>query len=87
MSTSMNISLPAPMKRWVEQQAVKKGFGTTDAFFLEMLRKEKEMAVREHVDDLLSEALANGKPTPTTSASWERMRTKGRELAKERRRK
>jgi len=75
------------MKRWVVKQAAKKGFDTTDAFVLEMLRKEKELALRERVDDLLSEAISNGKPTPMTRASWERIRMKGRELAKERRRK
>ena len=87
MSTSINISLPAPMKKWVEEQAVKKGYGTTDAFFLEMLRREKELEARERVDDLLTEALSNGKPTPLTREDWEDIRKKGRELAKERQRK
>ena len=83
----MNISLPAPMKRWVEEQAAKKGYGTTDAFVLEMLRREREFEARQRIDDLLSEAIATGKPTPMTRGDWERIRMKGRELAKERRRK
>ena len=87
MSTSINISLPAPMKKWAEKEAIKSGYRTTDAFFLEMLRREKKARAIDRVDDLLEEAMAEGEPTPMTRADWDRIRAKGRALVKARRRK
>jgi antitoxin ParD1/3/4 len=87
MSTSINISLPAPMKKWAEQEAVKRGYGTTDAFFVEMLRREKKARTIDRIDDLLEEAMSEGEPTPMTRADWDRIRARGRALVKARRRK
>jgi transcriptional regulator with XRE-family HTH domain len=38
-------------------------------------------------DDLLTEAISTGKPTPMTSTDWQRIRANGRRLARERRKK
>lgn len=74
------------MKKWVESQAAKRGFDT-NAYFLDILMREKEIDVRERIDQILMEALSSGEPTPVTNETWERIRSNGRKLAKERRRK
>jgi len=87
MTTPLHINLPASMKKWAEDQAVERGYSTTDAFFLEMLRKEKELAAREKVDRILLGAIHSGEPTPVDRADWDRIRAMCRESAKVRRRK
>jgi uncharacterized protein YoaH (UPF0181 family) len=87
MSTKMNISLPAPMKKWVERHAAAKGYETTDAFMLEMLRREKAAAARERIDDLLSEAISSGEPRSMTTKDWDRIRAAGLKRARGRQRK
>ncbi len=87
MSTNINISLPSPMKKWIDKQVASKGYETTDAFFLEMLRREKALAVRERIDDLLTEAISSGQPAPMTPKDWDRIRANGLKRARERQRK
>ena len=83
----LNISLPASLKKWVEEQAVEQGYETTDAFVLKIVRREKALAARERVDALLAEAMSTGEPTPVTKDTWARIRTNGRKLARARRHK
>jgi antitoxin ParD1/3/4 len=87
MNSEMNISLPAPMKKWVEQQVAKKGYGTADAFFQEMVQRERALEARERIDDLLSEAISEGEATAMTPKDWDRIRGAGMKLARGRRRK
>ena len=74
----MNVSLPSPLKKWVERQVAKKGYGTADEFVVEMLRREQALEARERIDALLIEALDSGESTPMTEKDWERIRVAGR---------
>jgi antitoxin ParD1/3/4 len=85
MNTTMNISLPAAMRKWVRQQVVKNGYGSANVFFREMVQREQALEAREKIDDLLTEATSSGKPTPMTRKDWERIRTAGLKLARRRR--
>jgi antitoxin ParD1/3/4 len=87
MSSMINISLPETLRKWVEKQVAEKGYGSADDFFLKMLQRERALEARERIDDLLTEALAEGTATPMTRADWERIRASGQRLARERRRK
>ena len=87
MSTTINISLPSPMKKWIDKQVASRGYETTDAFFMEMLRREKALAARERIDDILSDAIGSGQPTPMTPKDWDRIRTNGLKRSRERQRK
>jgi hypothetical protein len=75
------------MKKWAEKEAIKRGFDTTDAFVVEMLRREKKAQAIDRVDDLLEAAMSEGESTPMTRADWDSIRVKGRALAKAQRRK
>jgi hypothetical protein len=87
MSSTLTISLPAPVKKWVEQQALKQGYKTPNAFLLNMVRRERAQAAIDHVDAILIEAINSGKPTPLTKDTWASIRRKGLKLAQARRRK
>jgi antitoxin ParD1/3/4 len=78
MDSTMNISLPEPLKKWVERQVAKKGYGTADEFVVEMLRREQAQEAREQVDALLIAALGSGGSTPMTEKDWERIHVAGR---------
>ena len=87
MRTSMNISLPAPLKTWIEQQVEKRGYSTASEFVRDVLRREQEQAVRAAIDSKLVQAIQSGESTPMTAKDWKRIRTEGLKLARSRRRK
>ncbi len=78
MRASINISLPRPMKQWVEHQVSAGGFGTASEFFRHLLRLEQQRQIVLQVDRNLHEALDSGESAPMTKADWERIRREGR---------
>jgi antitoxin ParD1/3/4 len=77
----MHISLPQPLKQWVEKQVAKKGFGTASEYIREMLRREQQhQETRRRIDDQLIEGLASGPPVEMTANDWAQIR----KLAKQR---
>ncbi|HUO10790.1 MAG TPA: type II toxin-antitoxin system ParD family antitoxin [Phycisphaerae bacterium] len=87
MANKFNISIPSPLKKWVDKQAAEKGYGTADKFVLEVLQREQALEQREKIDARLIEAIESGPSTPMTAIEWERIRAAGRRRARERRRK
>lgn len=77
MRTSMNISLPAPLKTWIEQQVDERGYSTASEFVRDVLRREQEQAARAAVDARLIQAIDSGESTPMTAKDWKRIRTEG----------
>jgi antitoxin ParD1/3/4 len=74
----MNISLPEPMKQWVEAQVAAGGYGTASEYFCHLLRAEQQRLLREQIDRTLHESLDSGPSTPMTAEDWERIRRAGR---------
>ncbi len=61
MST-MNISLPAPLKSFVDAQVADRGFGTCSAYVRELIRHDRD---RQHLRSLL---LEGGESAPSVTA-------------------
>ena len=61
MST-MNISLPAPLKSFVDEQVADRGYGTCSAYVRELIRQDRD---RRHLRDLL---LEGGESLPSVTA-------------------
>src|SRR2546423_563856 len=57
MRTNMNISLPEPLKLWVEQQVKTKGYSTASEYVRDVLRRQHEAEVRGRIDAQLIEGL------------------------------
>ena len=87
MRTNMNISLPAPLKSWVEEQVNKMGYSTASEFVRDVLRQRREQELREHVDQQLIAGLDSGPSTPMTKKDWQRIRSEGAKLARKLRKK
>ena len=87
MRTTMNISLPAPLKQWVEKQVGKKGYSTASEYVRDVLRREQEQEAVARIDGRLLAAMQSGESTPLNQKDWERIRTEGLKLARARRKK
>jgi antitoxin ParD1/3/4 len=70
----MNISLPATLKSWVEDQVEQKGYSTASEYIRDVLRREQ---ARDQVDARLTEALSSGPSTPMTRRDWQRIEAEG----------
>lgn len=65
MST-MNISLPALMKGWVEQKADSGQYSNTSDYVRDLIRKDQERDAKvAHMQGLVDEARASGVSTKT----------------------
>ena len=74
----MHISLPQPLKQWVDQQVQQKGFGTASEFVRDMLRRQQEQEVRARVDQKLIDALDAGPFTAMNKKEWQELRREAR---------
>ena len=59
---TMNISLPAPMKSFVDEQVVGRGYGSCSAYIRELIRRDQD---RQHLRGLL---LEGGESDPAVTA-------------------
>ncbi len=76
MST-MNISLPAAMKRWVERQAKSGRFGNSSDYVRDLIRRDQERQAKiAHMQGLVDEGVASGKSTRTMKELKELARLK-----------
>ena len=65
MST-MNISLPEAMKRWVESQAKSGRFGNSSDYVRELIRRDQERQAKiAHMQALVDKGIASGKGSRT----------------------
>lgn len=68
---TMNISLPEPMKTWVEQQAQSGRYSNTSDYVRDLIRRDQERATGiAELQALITEGLESGKPVPFDRASF-----------------
>jgi len=79
MRTTMNISLPASLKQWIEEQVSVRGYSTASEYVRDVLRREQ---ARAQIDARLSEAVESGESTPMTQKNWRKIRAEGIKLAR-----
>jgi antitoxin ParD1/3/4 len=87
MRASMNISLPEPLKEWVDSQVAAGGYGTASEYVRHLLREEQQRRLREQIDRSLVESLDSGPSTPMTAADWDHIRREGKRRIAARKRK
>lgn len=76
MST-MNISLPEAMKRWVERQAKSGRFGNSSDYVRELIRRDQDRQAKiAHMQALVDEGIASGKGSRTMDELKELARRK-----------
>lgn len=77
--TTMNISLPEPMREWIEQTVAKDHYGTVSEYIRELVRKDQKARDKKALEAKLLEALDSGPMTEMTPADWDRIRREVRE--------
>jgi len=85
--TSMNISLPAPLKTWVERQVEERGYSTASEFVRDVLRRLHDSEAHSELDKRLLAAMDSGTSREMTDRDWLTIRTAGLKMAKARRNK
>ncbi|OGA28205.1 MAG: addiction module antitoxin [Betaproteobacteria bacterium RIFCSPLOWO2_02_FULL_65_24] len=78
MST-MNISLPDPLKSFVDEQVKQRGYGTSSEYVRELIRKDQE---RTHLRGLLLEGAASSPLAAADGAYFDGLRNRIRRRAK-----
>lgn len=80
----MNVSLPPPLRTWIDQQVRRSGYGTASEFIRHLVRQAKARDA-EFEDSLI--AAMKGPHAPMTDADWKNIRREGdRRIAALRRR-
>jgi antitoxin ParD1/3/4 len=69
--TSLNISLPRPLKDFVEERVKEGGYGNPSEYVRDLLREDRKRRAEEKLEALLLEGLNSGKPIEFTSEHWE----------------
>ena len=75
---TMNISLPDPMKGWVEEQAQSGRYSNTSDYVRDLIRRDQDRAAKiAHMQALITEGLESG----VSERTMEEIRQAGREAA------
>lgn len=75
MST-MNISLPEPMRNWVEEQVKAGSFGNVSEYIRSLIREDQKHRAQEELEAKLLEGLNSGPATPWTKKDVEHIKAK-----------
>ena len=74
----MNVSLPASLKAWVDEQTEKGDFGTASEYVRHLLRQARVRQIREQTETELIHGLESGPPSEMTPADWAAIRREAR---------
>ncbi|MGO9512832.1 MAG: type II toxin-antitoxin system ParD family antitoxin [Steroidobacteraceae bacterium] len=70
---TMNISLPEPLKRFVDAQIAAGRYSSASEYVRELIREDEKRTVEGRLEALLLEGL-QGEETELTSADWKDIR-------------
>jgi len=73
--TSLNISLPDPMKKFIETEVKRGGYSTPSEYVRALVRAEQKRKAEDRLEALLLEGIESGKPI-RRSIVMERLRKK-----------
>jgi antitoxin ParD1/3/4 len=72
--TTMNISLPAAMRKFVEKQVSEEGYSTASEYIRTLVREEQKRKAKEKLESLILEGLNSGESIEVTPEYWEEIR-------------
>jgi antitoxin ParD1/3/4 len=71
---TMNISLPDPMKEFVEELVAKGDYSSSSEYVRALIREDRKRRERERLEALLLEGLESGDPVEVTPEFWQELR-------------
>lgn len=75
--TSLNVSLPEPMKKFIEAEVRRGGYSTPSEYVRALVRAEQKRKAEDHLERLLLEGLESGESAPMTGKDWHDIRREG----------
>ncbi len=72
--TSLNISLPKPMKQYVEAQVNTGSYSTPSEYLRTLIREDQSKKERDRIEAMLLESVNSGEPLEVNKAFWEKKR-------------
>jgi antitoxin ParD1/3/4 len=79
---TMNISLPDPMKLYVEEQVTAGDYSSASEYVRELVRADQKRNARERLERTLLESLLEGEPEEATPEFWNTLRKELRKRSK-----
>ncbi len=80
----MNISLPDPMKQYVEEQVNSGGYSSASEYVRELVRADQKRRDKDQLEQLLINSLNSGEPIEITPEMLDDVRRRLRTRAKAR---
>jgi len=82
---NVTISLPDPLKDFVDQQMASRGFGNVSEYFRTLLREAQEKERETRLEELLLEGLNSGTDIPLDDRFWRDLRAEALQMIDARR--
>ena len=73
---TMNISLPDPMKQFVEERVSEGEYSSASEYVRELVRADQKRKAKEELEQTLMDAINSGEPMEVTPEMWEELRQK-----------
>jgi antitoxin ParD1/3/4 len=71
---TMNISLPDPMKQYVEEQVAAGDYSSASEYMRELVRADQKRNAKEQLEQTLLESLVEGEALEATPEFWANLR-------------
>jgi antitoxin ParD1/3/4 len=81
---TMNISLPDPMKQYVEEQVAAGSYSSASEYVRELVRADQKRQAKEQLEQTLLQALNEGEAVEATPEWLETLRSEIKERSKSR---
>lgn len=81
---TMTVSLPDPMKDWVEAQITNGGYASSSDYVRDLIRRDRERRTQEITIDELRGLVTDAKASGTGARSVEDIFTQAKEIARAR---
>jgi antitoxin ParD1/3/4 len=83
--TSLNVSLPEPMREWIEAQITRGRYGNASEYLRDLIRRDQERQAQGRLEDLLLDGVKSGPASYLTKRDWAELRTDVAERLEKRR--
>jgi len=77
--TSLQISLPEPIRAWIDEQVARGGYETVSAFVCALVSNAQKREAQDRLEALLLEGLDSGPPIEITPQYWDNLKQRARE--------
>ena len=67
---SLNISLPAALREWIEAQVKGGRYGNASEYLRELIRRDQERQAQARLEQLLLDGIDSGTASPLTRKDW-----------------